>query len=70
MKKKAYQKLLDLSTDDLQELLVEKKRELLKFKVQKSQGQLNQTHYVRQNRREYAQILTLLKQRSEQSVAN
>ena len=60
MKAKVLKAIKDLSREDLLERLIEKRKEQLKYKVQKSQGQLNQTHFLRQVRREIAQIKTVL----------
>ena len=65
MKAKILKEVTDLSVEDLNDRLLNKRKEQLKFRVQMSQGQLNQTHYLRRVRREIAQIKTLLNSKNK-----
>lgn len=55
----------DKSAAELQEALVTQLQDQFKLKMQAATGQLNQTHLLRQSRRDIARIKTLLKQKAE-----
>ena len=52
------------SADDLNEQLVELRREQFNLRMQKGSGQLTHTHHFKRVKREIAQIKTLLVQQS------
>lgn len=56
--------LKDKSAAELQEALLEQLQDQFKLKMQAATGQLNQTHLLRQSRRDIARIKTVLKQKA------
>lgn len=56
--------LQDKSVDELNEALLEQLQAQFKLRMQKSTGQLNQTHLLKQTRRDIARIKTVLKQKA------
>jgi large subunit ribosomal protein L29 len=52
------------SVADLNELLITKLQEQFKLRMQKATGQLEQTHTMRQVRRDIARIKTLLTEKA------
>lgn len=59
----SVQKLKEKDIASLYEELIELRQTQLKLKMQKSSGQLEQTHQIRQVRRDIARVKTLLGQR-------
>jgi len=57
--------LLEKSVDELNSELEAKLQEQFKLRMQHSTGQLNQTHLVKQTRRDIARIKTVLRQKAE-----
>jgi len=57
--------LLEKSVDELNSELEVKLQEQFKLRMQHSTGQLNQTHLVKQTRRDIARIKTVLRQKAE-----
>lgn len=57
------QKSKEKDITSLYEELIELRQAQLKLKMQKSSGQLEQTHQIRQVRRDIARVKTLLGQR-------
>ena len=55
--------LKDKSVEDLNTELVEQLKSQFKLRMQLSTGQLEQTHLLKQTRRDIARIKTLLKQK-------
>jgi large subunit ribosomal protein L29 len=60
--------LLTQSPQDLQEQLVELRREQFNLRMQKGSGQQKQTHHFKRVRREIAQIKMLLGAKSPSAV--
>ena len=58
------QDLNEKSVDELKEELLTQLNEQFKLRMQKSTGQLNQTHLVKENRRDIAHIKTVLRQKA------
>ena len=56
--------LREKSVDELQQELVELRRQQLTQRIQQSTGQLAQTHEIRQLRRDLARIKTVLNQKA------
>ena len=56
--------LREKSVDELQQDLIELRRQQLNQRIQQSTGQLAQTHEIRQMRRDLARIKTVLKQKA------
>ena len=56
------------SAQDLQEQLVELRREQFNLRMQKSSGQQKQTHHFKRVKREIAQVKMLLGEKSPGSV--
>lgn len=56
--------LQEKSVDELNEALLEQLQAQFKLRMQKSTGQLNQTHLLKQTRRDIARIKTVLKQKA------
>ena len=56
--------LREKSVDELQQDLVELRRQQLSLRIQQSTGQLAQTHEVRQLRRDVARIKTVIQQKA------
>jgi ribosomal protein L29 len=54
--------LREKSIDELREVLLSLRQTQLKLTMQKTSGQLEQTHQIRQARRDVARIKTLLSQ--------
>lgn len=50
------------SNDELKEELVKQLEEQFKLRMQKTTGQLNQTHLLKQSRRDIARIKTMLRE--------
>ena len=59
----SVQKLKEKDIASLYEELIELRQTQLKLKMQKSSGQLEQTHQIRRVRRDIARVKTLLGQR-------
>lgn len=58
----SFKELREKSIDDLREELLSLRQTQLKLTMQKTSGQLEQTHQIRQARRDVARIKTLLSQ--------
>ncbi len=58
------QDLNEKSVDQLKEELEGQLKEQFKLRMQKSTGQLNETHLLKQTRRDIARIKTVLKQKA------
>ena len=58
----SFKELLEKSIDELREELLSLRQTQLKLTMQKTSGQLEQTHQIRQARRDVARIKTLLSQ--------
>jgi len=56
-----------MSVDELEEKLVQNKKEQFNLRIQQSTGQLTNTAQVRKVRREIAQINTLIAERKKNS---
>ncbi len=56
------EELLAMSPDDLRKHLQERKEDLTNLRFQKALQQLEKPHEIRRNRREIAQIKTLLRE--------
>ncbi|MBO4285432.1 MAG: 50S ribosomal protein L29 [Alphaproteobacteria bacterium] len=56
-----------MSVDELEEKLVQNKKEQFNLRIQQSTGQLTNTAQVRKVRREIAQINTLITERKKNS---
>ena len=56
-----------MSLDELEEKLVQNKKEQFNLRIQQSTGQLTNTSQVRKVRREIAQINTLITERKKKS---
>ena len=54
----------DLSVDELKTELLSELQAQFKLRMQKSTGQLNQTHLLKQTRRNIARIKTVLRQKA------
>lgn len=52
------------SVEELNEELLQQLQEQFKLRMQASTGQLNQTHLLKQTRRDIARIKTVLKQKA------
>ena len=52
--------LRDKSFDELSKLLISLREEQFKLRMQKSTGQLGQTHLLQQNQRDIARVKTVL----------
>lgn len=57
------------SVEELNKELLEKLEEQFKQRLQKTTGQLNQTHLLKQTRREIARIKTLLREKAQNEKA-
>ena len=57
--------LVEKSVDELNTELENKLQEQFKLRMQKSTGELTQTHLVKETRRDIARIKTILRQKSE-----
>lgn len=51
------------SADELAKKLIQLREEQFKLRMQKSTGQLNQTHLLKQNQRNIARVKTVLSQK-------
>lgn len=51
------------SADELAKELIQLREEQFKLRMQKSTGQLNQTHLLKQNQRNIARVKTVLSQK-------
>lgn len=58
----SFKELREKSIDGLREELLSLRQTQLKLTIQKTSGQLEQTHQIRQARRDVARIKTLLSQ--------
>lgn len=58
----SFKELREKSIDELREELLSLRQTQLKLTMQKTSGQLEQTHQLRQARRDVARIKTLLSQ--------
>ncbi|MFL0798809.1 MAG: 50S ribosomal protein L29 [Agarilytica sp.] len=58
------QELNEKSVEQLNEELLAQLKEQFKLRMQKSTGQLNETHLLKQTRRDIARIKTVLKQKA------
>jgi ribosomal protein L29 len=58
----SFKELREKSIDELREELLSLRQTQLKLTMQKTSGQLEQTHQIRQARRDIARIKTLLSQ--------
>lgn len=58
------QELKDKSVDELNEELLKQLKEQFRLRMQKSTGQLNETHLLKQTRRDIARIKTVLTQKA------
>lgn len=58
------QELREKSIEALQEQLFELLREQFNLRMQKATGQLNQTHLLKQTRREIARVKTVIQQKA------
>jgi large subunit ribosomal protein L29 len=58
--------LRDKSVEDLNKQLLELREEQFKLRMQKSTGQLGQTHLLKANQRDIARVKTVLQQKAEQ----
>lgn len=58
----SFKELREKSIDELYEELLSLRQTQLKLTIQKTSGQLEQTHQIRQARRDVARIKTLLSQ--------
>ncbi len=58
----SFKELREKSIDELREELLSLRQTQLKLTMQKTSGQLEQTHHIRQARRDVARIKTLLSQ--------
>lgn len=62
---RSAKELVEKSVDELNAELETKLQEQFKLRMQKSIGELNQTHLVKETRRDIARIKTVLRQKSE-----
>lgn len=58
------QELSQKTVDELNDSLLKELKEQFNLRMQKSTGQLNQTHLMKQTRRNIARIKTVLKQKA------
>jgi large subunit ribosomal protein L29 len=56
--------LREKTVEELNSVLEEQLKEQFKLRMQASTGQLNQTHLVKENRRDIARIKTLLSEKA------
>ena len=56
--------LRDKSAEDLNKQLLTLREEQFKVRVQKSTGQLGQTHLLQQNQRDIARVKTVLREKA------
>ena len=60
----------DASEEELQEKIGDLSKELFELRMQKSTGQLGQTHLLREAKKNIARIKTLMAERKIEEVAN
>ena len=60
----------DASEEELQEKIGDLSKELFELRMQKSTGQLGQTHLIREVKKNIARIKTLMAERKTEEVAN
>ena len=60
----------DAPTEELQEKIGDLSKELFELRMQKSTGQLGQTHLIKQVKKEIARIKTLMAERKLEKVAS
>ena len=60
----------DVSDDELQEKIGDLSKELFELRMQKSTGQLGQTHLLREAKKNIARIKTLMAERKIEEVAS
>ena len=60
----------DASEEELQEKIVGLSKELFELRMQKSTGQLGQTHLIKQVKKNIAKIKTLMAERKLKEVAS
>ncbi len=58
------QELNEKTADELNAELINQLKEQFKLRMQKSTGQMNETHLLKQTRRNIARIKTVLKQKA------
>lgn len=58
------QELKDKSVEELQQTLLQQLQDQFKLKMQAATGQLNQTHLLKEMRRDVARIKTVLRQKA------
>lgn len=58
------QELREKSVEELQQALLQQLQEQFKYKMQAATGQLNQTHLLKQTRRDIARIKTAIRQKA------
>jgi len=56
--------------EEWQNLLMERVENLFRYRMQHKSGQLNQTHLLKQTRREIAQLKTLIKEQNLEKQRN
>ena len=56
--------LRDKSAEDLNKQLLTLREEQFKLRIQKSTGQLGQTHLLQQNQRDIARVKTVLREKA------
>lgn len=56
--------LREKTVEELQAALISERKDQFKLRMQASTGQLNQTHLLKQARRDIARIKTVLKQKA------
>jgi large subunit ribosomal protein L29 len=57
-----FEELKGKSVDELNKMLVERKKELFNLRFQKASGELEKTHRFRQVQKEIARVMTYLAQ--------
>ena len=60
----------DAPTEELQEKIGDLSKELFELRMQKSTGQLGQTHLIKQVKKNIARIKTLMAERKLEKVAS
>ena len=60
----------DASKEELQEKIGDLSKELFELRMQKSTGQLGQTHLIKQAKKNIAKIKTLMAERKLEEVAS
>ena len=60
----------DAPTEELQEKIGDLSKELFELRMQKSTGQLGQTHLIKQVKKNIARIKTLMAERNLEKVAS